>query len=155
MAPAAPQAASANAEHGSCILSRLLLHIMVQTSTLGVVQGTHWQSWMNEMGIELQVEGNDSSDMRTTLEVQRHLKTCLMEPAHLTCLLLMGGTVQGLTRALQRLGPQDSKGPTGLSGTTGTGRGTTTDDSVTLHWRQRFNGLSTLFVNCRPLSWVS
>ena len=58
------------------------------------------------MGIELEPEGND---MRhgTTLEVQRHLKTCLMEPAHLTCLLLMGGTVQGLTQALQRLGPID------------------------------------------------
>ena len=51
---------------------------------------------MKEMGIEL--EGND---MRPTLVVQRHLKTCLVKPAHLTvvtCLLLMGGTVQGLTK---------------------------------------------------------
>ena len=102
-----------------------MLHIMVQTYTIRVVQGT--QSWMNEMGIEL--EGND---MRTALEVQRHLKTCLMEPAQLTCLLLMGGTVQGLTRVLQRLGPLDSKSPTGRPGTTGTGRGTITADSVTL-----------------------
>ena len=100
-----------------------MLHIMVQTYTLRVVQGT--QSWMNEMGIELDSEGND---MCTALEVQRHLKTCLMEPAQLTCLLLMGGTVQSLTRALQRLGPLDSESPTGRRrpGTTGTGRGSTT-----------------------------
>ena len=85
------------------------------------------------MGIELDSEGND---MRTALEVQRHLKTCLMEPAQLTCLLLMGGTVQGLTRALQRLGPLGSKSPTGRrrpGGTTGAGRrSTTTADSVTM-----------------------
>ena len=59
-----------------------------------------------------------------------------MEPAQLTCLLLMGGTVQGLTRALQRLGPLGSKSPTGRrrpGGTTGAGRrSTTTADSVTM-----------------------
>ena len=52
---------------------------------------------------------------------------------YLTCLLLMGGSVQGLTRALQRLGPLDSKSPTCRPGTTGTGRGsTTTAYSVTM-----------------------
>ena len=47
----------------------------------------------------------------------------------------MGGTVQGLTRALQRLGPLDSNSPTGrprTTSSTGTGRGTTTADSATM-----------------------
>ena len=133
-----------------------MLYIMVQTYTLRVVQGT--QSWMEKMGIELDSEGNDM--MRTALEVQRHLKTtgCLMEPAQLTCLLLMGGTVQGLTRALQRLGPLVSKvrlvtGGPGLLAL----EGVVLQRLIVSQWRQRpgFNGLLTLYVNCHPLSWVS
>ena len=53
---------------------------------------------MNEVGIEL--EGSDLRTTSSTLEVQRHLKTCLVEPAHLTgSLLAVDASGRGCSRS--------------------------------------------------------